>query len=253
MRATRSPIPLYHQVFVVLRQRIVDGTYPVGLKLAPEDELALEFGVSRATIRQAVDELVRLEMVSRQQGRGTFVMEAGDHAFGQVFSGTLADLGRETRRSRIRDVTVEHDEPIPARIARQLALDDGARGTIVRRVRTMDGAPFAYTVNFMPEAVGKLLSKRELRTTSLMELLERKGVTLASARQTIRAQLADIQVARSLGMAFGSPALFVERVLLDEKDEPVEFVQSWYRGDVYAYTVTFGAGDGTAELGDSLA
>jgi GntR family transcriptional regulator len=236
--SSRSPIPLYHQVFGVLRQRVADGTYAVGEKISPEDELAAEFDVSRATIRLAVDELVRLGIVSRQQGRGTFVERAGGEAFGQAFSGTLADLIDETRRSRIRSVDITHKVPIPGRIAEALQLAP-PKGTVVRRVRTMDGRPFAYTVNFLSPAHGKLLTKRELSSQSLMDLLERKGVRLGSARQTIRAQLADVAVAESLEVGPGAAVLFVERLLLDEAGAPVEFVQSWYRGDLYEYTVTF--------------
>ena len=65
-------VPLYRQVFMMLRQRIVDRVYAPGEQLLREDGLAAEFGVSRATIRQAIGELVRQGLVDRKQGRGTF-------------------------------------------------------------------------------------------------------------------------------------------------------------------------------------
>jgi GntR family transcriptional regulator len=85
-------LPLYHQVAGVLRQRIEDGIYPVGGKLLSEDELAAEFEVSRATIRQAVGELVMEGLVVRRQGRGTYVEARDKHILQQRFRGSLGDL-----------------------------------------------------------------------------------------------------------------------------------------------------------------
>jgi GntR family transcriptional regulator len=243
MTTTPSPIPLYHQVYTVLRQRVVDGIYPPGTQLPPEDELAAEFDVSRATIRQAVGELVNARTVSRRQGRGTFVLTNAHESLGQVFRGSLADLLREVRRTKIGNISIKHDVAIPARIAEQLELDK-PEGTIIRRTRLMDGEAFAYTVNYLSSDFGRKLTKSELSSTSLMQLLEHKGVAIHSARQTIRAQLSDVIVSESLVVALGTAVLFVERVLLDPDGKPVELVHSWYRGDLYEYTVTFEHSDG---------
>ena len=70
-------LPLYHQVAGILRQRIEEGVYPAGARLNSEDELAVEFDVSRATVRQAMSELALEGRVIRRRGRGTFVEEAG--------------------------------------------------------------------------------------------------------------------------------------------------------------------------------
>lgn len=237
MVSTSSPIPLYHQVFSILRQRIHDGTYAANEKLPTEDELATEFKVSRATLRQAVGDLVRDGLVSRKQGRGTFINPVVTQAVGQQFRGSIADLMSETRRARIKDVEVAHDYPLPPRIAEMLHIVTG-KGTVVRRSRTMDGRLFAYTINYLPPKYGELLSRSELRTSGLMTLLESKGVHLVEAKQAIRAQLADPNVSQRLDIDFAAAVLFVERVIFDPDREPVEVVQSWYRGDVYEYTVS---------------
>jgi GntR family transcriptional regulator len=230
-------MPLYHQVSSLLRQRMVSGTYPAGRQLPTEDELIAEFGVSRATIRQAMGELVASGLVSREQGRGTFVLPKATQDLGQVFRGTLADLMQETWRVTTRDVQVEHHQQIPPAHASALGLD-APLGTIVRRTRLMDGQAFAYTVNFLPPEIGKLLTADELVTGSLMHILQCKGIRLASAYQVVRAQLADVQVASSLGIAMASAVLHVSRTLFDDHQKPVEAVESWYRGDLYEYTMT---------------
>lgn len=235
-------MPLYHQVSSVLRQRIGDGTYPPGHRLPPEDALATEFEVSRATIRQAVGELVGDGLIARQQGRGTFVLENAASSLGQAFRGTITDLLREVRRSKVQDLEIDREAQIPARIATELQLEQPS-GTIIRRVRLWDDQPFAYTVNYLPESIGKMLGKRELRAGSLMQLLEEKGLKVDRARQTIRAELADVTVSGALGIPLGAPVLSVERCLSDAGGQPIEFVRSWYRGDLYEYTVTFDRGD----------
>jgi GntR family transcriptional regulator len=232
-----SAIPLYHQVYTVLRQRLSDGTYEPGARLPAEGELSSEFQVSRATIRQAVGELVRLQLVSRNQGRGTFAIELPRHPSGQRFRGSLSDLIKETRRARVKDVTIRLRTSIPPAIAHRLHLKDSV-ATVIQRTRMMDGQIFAYTVNFLPEDLGRLLSERELRSNSLMHTLEEKGVRLLSAIQSIHAQVADLSVSRRLEVPFGAPVLYVERTLFGEAPNPLEFVQSWYRGDRYEYSVT---------------
>jgi GntR family transcriptional regulator len=246
------PVPLYRQVFMMLRQRIIDREYAPGEQLVREDGLAAEFGVSRATIRQAIGELVRQGLVDRKQGRGTFVLPTPHPPLGQRFRGSLADLIAETDRAGVRQVQVAHRAPVRQRIADALKLD-GKLATIVRRTRTVDTALFAYTVNHLPERYGRLLSVRELRQTGLMTLLESKGVRFASAQQSIRAELADVEVSGRLKMDFGGAVLFAERLLFDDQGSPVEFVQSWYRGDLYEYSVSLALGKEEADLRTHLA
>lgn len=237
-----SAMPLYHQVASVLRQRVLDGDYPPGFRLPPEDVLADEFQVSRATLRQAVGELVQSGMIARRQGRGTFVLDDPRASLGQVFRGTIAELLSEVRRSKVRDIEIERRVPIPSRIAAELELAS-ASATIVRRVRLWDGQPFAYTVNYLPDDVGERLTKSQLRSQSLMALLESNGIVADSARQTIRATLADITTSNALGIPLGEPVLAVERRLLDAGGRPISFVVSSYRGDLYEYTVEFERGE----------
>jgi GntR family transcriptional regulator len=136
----------------------------------------------------------------------------------------------QTDRAGVRQVEIAHKSPVKQRIADVLGLD-GNLATIVRRTRTVDGALFAFTVNHLPEHYGRMMTVRELRRMGLMTLLESKGVRFASAQQSIRAELADVEVSTRLEMDFGGAVLFAERLLFDDHGGPVEFVQSWYRGD----------------------
>jgi GntR family transcriptional regulator len=239
-------LPLYHQVAGVLRQRIEDGIYPVGGKLLAEDELAAEFTVSRATIRQAVGELVMEGLVVRRQGRGTFVQAPDKNVLRQRFRGSLGDLISESHRAKTRNVELAHNAPIPMYIAGALQLDSPL-GTIVKRTRTMDGQPFALTTTYLPPDIGVKLTAALLHRKALMEVLIEGGVVLSNATQAIRAQLADVEVCTQIEVELGAAVLFVERIVHDSAGRPVEYVRSWYRGDRYEYAVTLDLTPGQLE------
>jgi len=237
---------------MILRQRIGDGFYPVGGRLVSEDELAAEFGVSRATIRQAVGELVIEGLVVRKQGSGTFVQPGDPKVLQQRFRGSLGDLIHQSHLARTRNVTVTHNEPLVDHIASALHLDE-PRATVVRRTRTMSGEPFAYTVTYVPSDLGATLTPEKLRKSALMKLLIEHGTVLTTATQSIRAQLADAEVCARINVGLGSAVLYVERLVSDENGRAVEFVQSWYRGDRYEYTVNLDLDDSTGGVYGSLA
>lgn len=231
-------LPLYHQVAGILRQRIEAGIYRVGARLQSEDEFAAEFDVSRATVRQAIGELVMEGLVVRRQGRGTFVESTGKVVLKQRFRGSLNDLIAESHRATTRDIDVVHDVAFPGYVATALHLPE-PQGTMVRRTRMMDGEPFSYTVSYLPSEIGKkAVSVAGLRRTALMALLLDQGVALHSATQSICAQLADPGLCSRIDVVLGSPLLCVQRLVQDSSGRPVEFVRSWYRGDRYEYAVT---------------
>jgi GntR family transcriptional regulator len=231
-------LPLYHQVAGILRQRIEEGAYPIGWRLHSEGELAEEFEVSRATIRQAMGALETEGLVVRRRGRGTFVEGTGQPVLKQRFRGSLSDLMAESHRTTVRDVVVTHDTTFPAYIAEALHLVE-PRGTIARRTRMRDGEPFCYTVTYLPPEIGEsAVSADGLRRTALLKLLVEHGIALHTATQSIRAQLADPGLCGRIDVELGAPVLYVERTLYDATGRPVDFVRSWYRGDRYEYTVT---------------
>lgn len=231
--------PLYQKVFSVLRQRIVDGHLEPGQQLQTEDELADEFNVSRATIRQAVGELVARRLVLRKQGKGTFVQPTGDHMLGPRLTGSLTDV--VPSGAKIVDSDVGRNVTLPPRVASHLALED-PRGCVIRRIRAMEGEVFGVTINYLPSWLGELVSDEELRSESLLSLFEAKGFHIGRGEQVIRAEVADIAVSDWLDLDFGSPVLVAERVLFDRRAQPLDVVHSWYRGDRYEYRVRLTAG-----------
>jgi GntR family transcriptional regulator len=159
------------------------------------------------------------------------------HVLRQRFRGSLGDLIRESHRAKTRNADLAHNAPIPLQIAEALQLEPPL-GTVVKRTRIMDDQPFAYTVTYLPPDLGKKITADRLRRKALMELLIDGGITLSSASQSVRAQLADLDVCSQIEVELGAAVLFVERIVHDKTGRPVEYVRSWYRGDRYEYAVT---------------
>ena len=231
-----SPIPLYHQVSTSIQARIANGEWQVGDVLPAEWELERDFGVSRATVRQAIGELVEAGYVSRSRGRGTTVLPHASEMLSQRFQGSLSEFIEETRRSRVQRMTMSRGVPFPRRVGELLGLDEPV-GTLVKRTRLMEKRLYAITINYLPDRYGKLFEPSELRRESLLWLLQSKGVSLESATQVIHAQVATKELADDLEVLVGSPLLFAERVVYGPERAPVQVTHTWYRADRYEFTV----------------
>lgn len=235
-----SPIPLYHQVSRILRQRIVDGTYPIGSRLAAEPELAAEFGVARATIRQAVAELVEAGLLSREQGRATFVLQVDRRRFGVTFRGDLDELIAiaDPRQLDAQDVTLEEHAQPPPNVARVLGI--GPEGcTVIRRTLVSGTIRIAYHVNFVPSRYAPLLKPKELRRTGVLAILARAGVRPTRAQQSVTARSSEATESAQLGLALGTAVLLSERYTFGSDGEPLDCNRAWHPGELYAFAVDF--------------
>jgi GntR family transcriptional regulator len=134
-------------------------------------------------------------------------------------------------------VEVTYDVQLPLQIAAALQLER-PMGTTIKRTRMMDGQPFALTITYLPPDLGQVITEAMLKEKAPIQLLMDSGITLSSATQSIRAQLADLDVCSQIDVELGAAVLFVERIVHDTTGRPVQYVRSWYRGDRYEYAVT---------------
>lgn len=234
----RLPTPLYHQVYLVLRDKILSTDYEVDTILPSEQETARRFGVSRITARRALDELATSGLVIRQRGRGTRVtyrppsppVRAGVEGLLE----NLLAMGLKTEVSVLEYDYVDASEGT----ARALQCEIGQRVQRAVRVRHLEGKPFSHLTTFVPEEIGRSYSREDLASKPLLTLLERCGVVVSGAEQTISATLADTNVAPILGVEVGSPLLKIDRIVCDQEDSPVEYITGLYRPDLYNYRMT---------------
>jgi GntR family transcriptional regulator len=122
--------------------------------------------------------------------------------------------------------------------ARALQCEIGQRVQRAVRVRHLEGKPFSHLTTFVPEEIGRSYSREDLASKPLLTLLERCGVVVSGAEQTISATLADTNVAPILGVEVGSPLLKIDRIVCDQEDSPVEYITGLYRPDLYNYRMT---------------
>ncbi len=231
----RLPTPLYHQIYLILRDQISDGTYAHEALLPGEQQLGRMFGVSRITAKRALDEVAAAGLAVRERGRGTRVrLEATTPPIRASVEGLLENLLMMGLKTEVRLLEFAY---VNASVEVARALDCAAGGTVQRavRVRRLEGAPFSHLTTYVPEAIGRSYSRKDLASRPLLALLERSGVTVSGAEQTITATLADTRVAPLLDVAVGSPLLRISRVVRDQRQCPVEYIVGLYRPDRYQY------------------
>ena len=225
------------QVYLVLRDRILGGASGFGAKLPTENELADLHGVSRVTVRRALGELARERLIERRRSSGTRVIYRPSPApVSADISGVLANLADMGRRTAVRLLSFDY---VPAVGATAQALGVAPDQLLQRsvRVRSVDGVPFSHLTTHVPESISVTFTKQELGSRPLLELLERAGVKVESARQRISAGLASPEVAEALDVRTGSPVLELIRVSFDRLGRGVEHLHALYRPDRYAFEI----------------
>ncbi len=230
-------VPLYYQLESILREKINSGELAQGERLPTEAQLSKQYGVSRITVRQALASLVEEGLIERRQGLGTFVTQRKPAKGSIRLTGFIEDLmamGIETT-VKVLDVSmIEAAEPE----AEQLRMKPGQRVLRAKKVRSFRGTPYSYVINYLPESIGRRLSREDFAEGSLLKILEDKyHIRLGEAIQVISAALADGYVAGLLEVNIGAPLLSIERTVFSRDGEPVEYVKTLYRTDMYSYTV----------------
>ncbi|MEL7029460.1 MAG: GntR family transcriptional regulator [Pseudomonadota bacterium] len=231
----RLPTPLYHQIYLVLRSRIVEGEYPYNSVLPGEQELGRMFGVSRITIKRALSELAAEGFVSRHRGRGTVVrFRLPSPIVKASFDGLFENLRMMGLRTEVK--LLEFTEiPAPQPIADALEIELNAPVQHALRLRSIEGEPFSYLVTHVPMDVGRNIAREDMTTTPLLTLLARACVVATSARQTISAATASPQISGALGLPVGAPVMKITRVVKDEAKKPVQHIVAYYRPDRFEY------------------
>ncbi|HWX09335.1 MAG TPA: GntR family transcriptional regulator [Gaiellaceae bacterium] len=215
------------------RQQVLDliERLGVGTAIPSERQLSADLGVSRLTLRAALDELAREGYVVRRRGSGTYVQH---RKISQEL--TITSFSDDMRRrgmvpgSRTLSMTTTH---AGARLGRFLNVSPSEGIVVVKRLRLADGETMAIETLHIPESLVPGLTPKAL-TGSFYDLLrDRYGVVIAGGTQAIEPTVTNEEESAALGVPLHSPAFLFERTSRDEAGRTVEFVQSVYRGDRY--------------------
>lgn len=230
-----STVPLYAQIKEALRAKIIDGTYEPHQKLPSESEMIEAFGVSRITVRQAMNDLQKEGFLFKVHGKGTFVARphvSQELTHLQGFGEAVRYLGHETFSEVLGLRSMNGD----SRTCERLDLREGSAVTEIRRLRYLDREPISIDHSWVRHDIGSRLTEKNLRDKDLFSLLENElGQRLHSADVEIDATAADADVAARLKVPVGSPILRIERLTYASEDKPLVFEYIYYKAESFKY------------------
>lgn len=227
-----SAVPFYVQLKDVLAEQVTSGRWEPGIQIPSEPLLEEHFGVSRTTVRRALDAMEREGLIRREKGRGTFVNEVRPESWflqsSQGFYDEAVGRGhRVTSRILRRELT-----ELPPWAATALSLPEGSEGVSLERLRWVDDHLVMYVVNHLPPRFADAVLAADLDSGSLYRTLGRShGVSVAGGRRIVEAVAAEDALTELLDVAPQTPLLFIESVSWDEDGVPVECYQAWHRPD----------------------
>ena len=215
------------------RQQVLDliERLGVGTAIPSERQLSADLGVSRLTLRAALDDLAREGYLVRRRGSGTYVQQP---KISQELTITSFSEDMRKRGMAPGSRTLSIDTILAgARLGRFLQVSPGEKVLQIKRLRLADGETMAIETLHIPERLVPGLTAKDL-SGSFYELLRaRYGILIASGTQSIEPTVTNEEESAALGVPLHSPAFLFERTSRDEHGRTVEFVQSVYRGDRY--------------------
>lgn len=231
----KSSVPLHLQAEELLRKLIEMEEYKNGKLLPNEVDLSEQLGISRNTLRQAINKLVFEGMLSRRKGVGTKVIRKG--ILGGIknwlsFSQEMKMLGIEVRNF---ELYVGYKKPSDE-IANFFDIDTETECLVLKRVRGNQQYPFVYFVSYFNPIIP--LNSEVSFNMPLYELLDKEyGIIVKTSKEEISASLAGDFIADKLGIKPTDPILIRKRFVYDTKDLPIEYNIGYYRADSFTYTI----------------
>jgi GntR family transcriptional regulator len=213
--------PLYLQLRDALAARMVRREWKVGMPIPSEDDLAREFGVSKGTMRKALDLLEGEGLLIRRQGRGTFVVDPGSQEAGQRFNhfrlanGAIVDAIASTLAIALAEASTSECE--------RLQLATGDKVYRIHRLRSRQGKAFMVENASLPAALFPQLAERELRSHRLIEIAQAYSVLLGGSAERVSAETCSASTAEALRIEPGTPVLILDRVIRTRDGRPAEW------------------------------
>ena len=235
-----NPLPLYYQLKEVLKQQIQAGHLAPHTAIPSEPELVAQYHVSRATVRQALTELVHEGLLYRQHGRGTFVCEPRVQ---QQSISELTSFTEELRRQGKRPggmLFVSELVRGTQTVRTQLRLTDEEQVIRLERIRTANDAPVAYEVNYLPYPRAATVYQRakEISDGSLYSIMATEGLHPYIAEQTMKADTATSRETDLLRIQPSEMGLRLFSTAFDETGAPIEYTEAFYPASQYEFHLT---------------
>jgi len=234
-----NPLPLYYQLKEVLKQQIRSGHLAPHTAIPSEPELVANYHVSRATVRQALSELVHEGLLYRQHGKGTFVCEPRVQQTQSELTSLTEEIQRRGKRPRGLLLVSELIRGSEA-VRKQLSLIDTEQTIRLERLRTANDIPIAYEVDYLPypRAASIYQRAKELSDGSLYNLMNSEGLNPYIVEQKIRVGTATVREAELLRIPPGEAGLHFTSTAFDLTGSPIEYSETFFPGTQYDFHVT---------------
>ena len=234
-----NPLPLYYQLKEVLKHQIRAGHLAPHTAIPSEPELVSNYHVSRATVRQALSELVHEGLLYRQHGKGTFVCEPRIQKTLSELTSFTEEIQRRGQRpggSLLASELIRGSESV----RNLLGLLDTEQLLRLERVRTADDTPIAYEVDYLPypRATGIYIRVKEVASGSLYSLMNAEGLSPYIAEQHFTADNATLHEAELLQIAPGEAGLRLTCTTFDLTGAPLAYTEAYYPRSRYDVHVT---------------
>lgn len=234
----KDALPLYKQLSTIICTEIEKGNYAPGQKIPTENELSTQFNVSRVTVRNALDELTRKQLLKRVRGKGTFIIKNSDISKEDSYTNQPTYKSFSAR-------CLENDSIPGAKVLKcmieaagsddllRLGLREHANIIVAERIRYADGIPVAMEICHFSEKFGFLLDE-ELNNASLSQLLQFKhGILLSHATHMIEIAYATYELSIYLQVEQGQPLLLISSTIQDQHSEPVCLSSQYIAADKF--------------------
>ncbi|MDR3552592.1 MAG: GntR family transcriptional regulator [Clostridia bacterium] len=227
-----TPLPLYYQIASIIREQILSGKFAPGDQILTEEKLQKMFGVSRATVRRAISDLVYDGLLERNHSRGTIVtqpkLEENLFTVGS-FTSTMLQSGKNLSTRILEFNRIFGD----ASLNSKFALETGSSFYYFRRLRLIDGSPVCIEDCYAPVKYFENLSSGMFKDTGMEQstynLLQKQyGITIKSIRDIMGAVALNAEDARLLSSHNGAPVLLRQRMSYDQVNRPVLYTTGRY-------------------------
>ncbi|MEN6298509.1 MAG: GntR family transcriptional regulator [Anaerolineaceae bacterium] len=226
----KSFIPLYYQVEAALKEMIEGVKYSPGDQIPSERELSEMLGVSRMTVRRAVENLIKHGLLERRSTQGTFVRQPEVmRMVGKDFTLGLTQMVLSSGAQPASQLLQFGPMLSTQKIAERLGLMVGEKVIVLRRLRLVNNAPFCIETSYLPEKLIPELKAEDFKseTSSLYAILrERYDIQATENDETLKISYATADEALHLGMKIGSPVLLMRSVVFDQRGQRIEYVVS---------------------------
>jgi len=238
-----SATPYYRQLSDILERRLASGEIRPGERLPSESQLCTTFGISRATVRQTLQQMEAGGLVYRVANRGVFAGGRNvQHGWViQSPEGFLENAFTNQNRSVSTQVVRAGYVQLPAFVCEALGLVQGTRGYELVRVRHLDGQPAVYSINYSPPTVDAIVAGAALALngeTSLSDVLQRAGYRVVGAQRFVRAVSAPQEVADALSIPGSAPVVQIRSTSWRADGTKFDVYETYVRTDVVPLEVS---------------